>query len=44
MFYSKSGEQMAYPDALIWLQSNRDITSLQSQWFLLDGYFPELQH
>ena len=29
MFYSKCEEQMAYPDPLVWLQSNPDIPSAQ---------------
>ena len=35
-FYSKRTERMAYPDPLVWLQINRDIPSLQNQWFLRD--------
>ena len=35
-FYSKCGERMAYPDSLVWLQNNHDMSSLQCQWFLLD--------
>ena len=35
MFYSKRGDQMAYPDPLAWLQRNGIMPSSQSQWFFL---------
>ena len=45
MAYSvKCGEWMAYSDPLIWLQSNRDMPSSQSHWFLLDSMEEPYSH
>ena len=34
-FSSKRGERMAYPDPLVWLQSNRDLPSSESDFCLM---------